>query len=152
MDEYAKRFMELLRYVPYLKDEKARIQRFLSGLPQSCQDRIEFDRTKTLEYTIRKAKCCYDQSKHRQEPSKDWKRKGKSGFQKKGFKSFSYKSSRKGAQLGQPSRSVHQQNFPSQSRNKPAEQARERIEGSKKGPLQCWGCGKPHLLRDCSQR
>jgi hypothetical protein len=27
----------------------------------------------------------------------------------------------KGAQLGQPSRSVHQQNFPSQSRNKLAE-------------------------------
>jgi hypothetical protein len=34
MDEYAKRFMEMLRYVPYLKDEKERIQHFLSGLPQ----------------------------------------------------------------------------------------------------------------------
>jgi hypothetical protein len=33
MDAYAKRFLELLRYVPYLKDEKARIQHFLNGLP-----------------------------------------------------------------------------------------------------------------------
>jgi hypothetical protein len=33
MDAYAKRFLELLRYVPYLKDEKERIQCFLSGLP-----------------------------------------------------------------------------------------------------------------------
>jgi hypothetical protein len=88
MDAYAKRFMELLRYVPYLKDEKVRVQHFLSGFPQSYQDRIEFDKPKTLEDTIQKAKCCYDQSKHKQEPSKDWKRKDKSGFQKKGFKSF----------------------------------------------------------------
>jgi hypothetical protein len=56
--------------------------------------RIEFDKPKTLEDTIQKAKCCYDQSKHKKEPSKDWKRKDKSGFQKKGFKSFSYKNSK----------------------------------------------------------
>jgi hypothetical protein len=74
---------------------KTRIQHFLSGLPQSYQDKIEFDEPKTLEDTIRKAKCCYDQSKHKQEPSKDWKRKDKSGFQKKGFKSFPYKNPRK---------------------------------------------------------
>jgi hypothetical protein len=41
MDAYAKIFMELLRYVPYLKDEKVRIQCFLSGLPQPYQDQIE---------------------------------------------------------------------------------------------------------------
>jgi hypothetical protein len=73
MDAYAKRFMELLRYVPYLKDEKVRVQHFLSGFPQSYQDQIEFDKPKTLEDTIQKAKCCYDQSKHKKEPSKDWK-------------------------------------------------------------------------------
>jgi hypothetical protein len=33
MDAYTKIFMELLRYVTYLKDEKVRIQCFLSGLP-----------------------------------------------------------------------------------------------------------------------
>jgi hypothetical protein len=33
LEAYAKQFMELLRYVPYLKDEKERIQCFLNGLP-----------------------------------------------------------------------------------------------------------------------
>jgi hypothetical protein len=40
MDEYVRRFLELLRYVPYIKDEKVRIQFFLSGLPQSFQDQL----------------------------------------------------------------------------------------------------------------
>jgi hypothetical protein len=47
---------------------------------KSYQDKIEFDEPKTLEDTIRKAKYCYDQSKHRQEPLKDWKKKDKYGF------------------------------------------------------------------------
>jgi hypothetical protein len=77
VDPYAKIFLELLKYVPYHKDEKERIQNFLDGLPQSYQDIIEFDEPKTLDNTIRKDKYCYDQSNHKQEPSKDWKRKNK---------------------------------------------------------------------------
>jgi len=33
MDAYAKIFLELLRYVPYLKDDKSRAQNFLGGFP-----------------------------------------------------------------------------------------------------------------------
>jgi hypothetical protein len=33
MDEYEKRLFELLKYVHFIKDEKIKIQRFLSGLP-----------------------------------------------------------------------------------------------------------------------
>jgi hypothetical protein len=33
MEEYARKFLELLRYVVFIKDEKVKIQRFLSGLP-----------------------------------------------------------------------------------------------------------------------
>jgi hypothetical protein len=95
MDAYAKRFLELLRYVPYLRMKKKGYNIFLSGFPQSYQDRIEFDKPKTLEDTIRKDKCFYDQSKHRQEPLKDWKRKDKPGFQKKGFKPSQYKNPKK---------------------------------------------------------
>jgi hypothetical protein len=73
LDANEKWFMELLRYVPYLKDEKERIQHFLSGFPQSYQDRIEFDKPKTLEDNIRKAKWCYNESKHKHESLKDWK-------------------------------------------------------------------------------
>ena len=42
MKEYANKFLELLRNVRYIKDEKVKIQHFLSGLPQSYKDRIEF--------------------------------------------------------------------------------------------------------------
>jgi hypothetical protein len=152
LEAYEKRFMELLRYAPYLKDEKEMIQCFISGLPQSYQDRIEFEKPKTLEDTIHKDKCFYDESKHKHESPKDWKRKDKSGFQKKGFKSFPLNNYEKYAQSVQPSRSVHQQNFSSQSRNKPLEQANERAKEPKKGPLQCWGCGEPHILRDYPHR
>jgi hypothetical protein len=63
--------------------KKERIQIFLSGFPQSYQDIIEFDEPKTLEDTIRKAKCYYDQSKHKQDPSRDWKRKDKMDFRRR---------------------------------------------------------------------
>ena len=56
MEEYANKFLELLRYVRYIKDEKVKIQCFLSGLPQSYKDRIEFYEPITLEEAIRKAK------------------------------------------------------------------------------------------------
>ena len=59
MEEYANKFLELLRYVRYIRDEKVKVQRFLSGLPQSYKDRIEFYEPRTLEEAIRKAKYCY---------------------------------------------------------------------------------------------
>ena len=54
MEEYANKFLELLRYVRYIKDEKVKIQRFLSGLPQSYKDRIEFYEPRTLEEAKKK--------------------------------------------------------------------------------------------------
>jgi hypothetical protein len=33
IDEYINKFLELMRYVPYIKDEKVKMQRFISGLP-----------------------------------------------------------------------------------------------------------------------
>ena len=49
MDEYANKFLELLRYVQYIRDEKAKVQRFLSGLTQYYKDRIEFYNLKLLK-------------------------------------------------------------------------------------------------------
>jgi len=37
-DEYISRFLELLRYVPYLRDEKSKVQRFINGLPVAYRD------------------------------------------------------------------------------------------------------------------
>ena len=73
MEEYANRFLELLRYVRYIKDEKVKIQRFLSGLPQSYKDRIKFYEPRTLEEVIRKAKYCYDHNRGKHDYHKAWK-------------------------------------------------------------------------------
>lgn len=37
-EEYMTKFLELLRYVSYLKDEKAKVWRFFSGLPLAFRD------------------------------------------------------------------------------------------------------------------
>jgi hypothetical protein len=59
--EYERRFLELLKYVSFIKDEKVKIQRYLSGFPSFINDKIQYDDPKTLEETIRHTKCLYDQ-------------------------------------------------------------------------------------------
>ena len=80
MEEYANKFLELLRYVRYIKYEKVKIQRFLSGLPRSYKDRIEFDEPRTLEEATKKAKYCFDQNKGKPDIHKVWKDKKKEKF------------------------------------------------------------------------
>jgi hypothetical protein len=46
MEEYENKFLELLRYVGFIKEEKVKIQRFLSGLPSFYKDKIQFDEPK----------------------------------------------------------------------------------------------------------
>jgi hypothetical protein len=88
MDEYERRFLELLKYVDFIKDEYVKIQRFLSGLLSIFSDKILYDDPKTLEEAIRRAKCLYD--KHRGRPTfqKAWeyKKKGNMEQRKKGNK------------------------------------------------------------------
>ena len=59
-EDYTTNFLELLRYVPYLKDEKAKIQKFISGFPSSFKDWIEFDEPRLLDEAIRKSNNCYE--------------------------------------------------------------------------------------------
>ena len=40
MDAYENTFLELFKYVDFIKDEKVNIQRFLSGLPKYYRDKI----------------------------------------------------------------------------------------------------------------
>eukprot|EP00253_Pinus_taeda_P004787 PITA_04787 len=72
-DEYTNKFLELLRYVSYLKEEKAKIQRFTSGLPIEFKDMIEFDEPRSLEEAIRKLKHCYEQSRCNIETKPSWR-------------------------------------------------------------------------------
>jgi hypothetical protein len=68
IDEYIKKILELMRYVPYIKYEKIKMQRFISGLPQSYRNKIVFDDPKTLEYIVRKARYFYEKFKSKTEP------------------------------------------------------------------------------------
>jgi hypothetical protein len=40
IDEYERRFLELLKYVPFIKDEQVKIQRYLSGFSSFISDKI----------------------------------------------------------------------------------------------------------------
>jgi hypothetical protein len=53
IDEYERRFLELLKHVSFIKDERVNIQRYLSGLNSFISDKIQYDDPKTLEETIR---------------------------------------------------------------------------------------------------
>jgi hypothetical protein len=64
MKDFCSKFLSLLRYVPYIVEEKQKIQRFLSCLPASYKDSIEFDNLKTLEEAMCKAKLCFEQYKN----------------------------------------------------------------------------------------
>ena len=68
------RFLSLLRYVPYLVDEKPKVQQFLSCLPYHIKDRIEYDNPKTLEEAMRKSNFCYEQNQ-KKESTANWKAK-----------------------------------------------------------------------------
>jgi hypothetical protein len=63
MIEYENKFLGLLKYVGFIKDEKVKIQRFLSGLPSFYKENIQYDEPRTLTETIRKDKYLYEQGK-----------------------------------------------------------------------------------------
>ena len=138
MEEYANKFLELLSYVWYIRDEKVKVQRFLSGLPQYYKDRIEFYEPRNLEEVIRKAKYFYEKSKGKLDYHKTWKDKKneKSDQRKKGFK---------------PSNFRNQQKQPPQAEKQPTRVVVEnpRELQNNREPLQCWKCGGPHMCKNC---
>ena len=73
VEEYMTEFLELLSYVPYLKDEKTKVQKFASGFHLAFKDWIEYDEPRSLEEIIWNLKYCYDHSKHKYEHKYDFK-------------------------------------------------------------------------------
>ena len=61
MDDLINKFLELLRFVPYIKEDKVKTQRFLIYLTQYYKDMIEYDNLKSLKKVFIKARMCYDQ-------------------------------------------------------------------------------------------
>ena len=74
MKDLNNKFLSLLRYVPYLVDEKSKVQRFLRCQLYDIKDRIEYDNPKTLEEAMRKVNLCYEQNR-KKESMANWKAK-----------------------------------------------------------------------------
>jgi hypothetical protein len=98
IDEYEQRSFELLKYVSFIKDETVKIERYMHGLPPSIGDKIQYDDPKTMEETIRREKCLYEQQREKPTFRKAWEDKIK--FQmdqrKKGTKPPFFKNSPQG--------------------------------------------------------
>jgi hypothetical protein len=75
MEDLITNFLELLRFAPYIKDEKVKFQMFLICLPHSYKDIIEFDNPKKLNEVLRKDRICYEQYKRRSCNPKTWRGK-----------------------------------------------------------------------------
>lgn len=75
IDEFVTKLASLLRYVPYIWEEKAKVQLFVSSLPSFMKERIKFDNPKSMDEAIRQAKICYQQMKQKGESKKRWSNK-----------------------------------------------------------------------------
>eukprot|EP00253_Pinus_taeda_P005974 PITA_05974 len=62
-EKYVTKFLELLRNVPYLKDDKAKVQHFVSSFPLAFRDQIEYDEPRSLEEFFGNLKHFNEQSK-----------------------------------------------------------------------------------------
>jgi hypothetical protein len=94
------KFMELLIFFPYIKDEKVKVQRFIIYLPYSYKDRIKFDNPKTLNEVLEKEMICYDQYKQQSDNPKAWreKKQDKLNQRKNGFNPSPFQNMTKGYQ------------------------------------------------------
>ena len=65
MKDICSKFLSLLRYVPYIIDEKPKIHHFLSCLPIMFKEHIKYDNSKTLYEAMRKESLCYNRNKNK---------------------------------------------------------------------------------------
>ena len=77
MEEHVHKFLELLRYVDYIKDERVKIQSFLGSLPLNYREIIEIVNPPTLDEVIKMEIHFYDQDKGKSEVHPTWKGKPK---------------------------------------------------------------------------
>eukprot|EP00253_Pinus_taeda_P029718 PITA_29718 len=154
MDEFITRFTSLLHYMPYIREEKAKVQRFFNSLPASTRETIKFDNPKTMDKVIRKAKFFYQQSKQKGDnPGKKWVDKTSSKLD--GSTKGNRRGGNKGSVKGKNSRNSQKNTL----RLNPLNESRinEQIgrvdnERATRPPMQCWGCGGPHYVKNCPQR
>jgi hypothetical protein len=137
IDEYERRFLELLKYVSFIKDAIVKIQRYLSGLPSFISEKIQYDDPKTLEETIRRDKFLYDQQKSRPSFQKAWEenKKFKMDQRKKGAKPPFFRNNPQGQKMPKEPRTIDTGS-----------------QGPRQPPMQCWGCKGDHRFKSCPHK
>lgn len=144
MDEFVTKFTSLLRYVPYIWEEKAQVQLFVSSLPTFMKERIKFDNPKSMDKAIRQAKICYQQMKRKGESKKHWSNK-------KGQKKLSNVKNVQNSSSRNMQRKQHS-GFADKNQVKPRPPSENRItkvsrkpeaNQQQKPPLQCWVVENP---------
>jgi len=136
MDEFITKFTSLLRCVPYIREEKAKVQWFVSGLPLFMKERLDFDNPKTMDEVIRKARIYYQQNKPKGDMSKRWADKKGNKFisSHKGNKNNSIK----GLIKGQGKQNMSKPIFKAPGEAKTSEQAgKNEAELVNRPPVQC---------------
>jgi hypothetical protein len=139
MADYENKFVGLLKYVGFIKDEKVKVHRFLSRLPSFYKEKIQYDEPRTLTETIKKAKYLYEQGKGKDSLHKYWKDKKKEKYDqsKKGFK---------------PPFNRNRPNKNNQDQCSKDESKREYSLGKGgRPPIQCWGVKEYHMYKDFPQ-
>jgi hypothetical protein len=137
IDEYERRFLELLKYVSFIKDEKFKIQIYLSGMPSFTSDKKQYDDQKIMEETIRRYKCLYDQHKGNStcQKSLEDNKKSKMEQRKKGTKP-----------------SFFRNNYQEQPTSKESKMTESLGKIPSQPPIQGWGCKGYHMYIDFSHR
>jgi hypothetical protein len=137
IDKYKGRFLELLKYVPFIKDEAVKIQRYLSGLPPSISEKIQYDDPKTMEETIRREKCLYEQQRERPTFQKAWDDQKKFRKEKrlKGNQPLFFRNNpQRKPSFREPRKAKVDEQMPRQPH------------------MECWGYKGNHRYRDCPHR
>jgi hypothetical protein len=129
--------LELLKYVSFIKDEVVKIQRYLSGLPPFIGDNIQYDDPKTMEETIRREKCLYEQQRERPTFWKAWddQKMFRKEQRQKGNKPPFFRNSPQ----GQPS-----------FREPRKDEVGEKMPRPQ--PMEYWGCKGNHRYRNCPHK
>ena len=143
MDTFINRFLDLLHYVLYIKEEKVKIQQFLGCLPPSFRDKIEFDMPKTLDTTLHKARLYYEHGQLWQENKNRNKEKSRkfSDNDKPGSNPHPYRKKNNSFQANKNlSKTGTNPYVPASNGNK------QMVNGANATPLvrKCWKCNGLH--------
>lgn len=137
-------FLELLRYVLYIKNEKAKVHIFSGGFPLEFRDQIEYGEAQSVEDVIGKLKHCYQQSMCKTKSQRRWKGKENEKGKWQLKKTRSQNAEEKENVAPYKNFNVVRQGHGQQPEG-------HHNRGDDKGQLQFWACGKQHVKRYCLQ-